>query len=463
MKTLSLIFIFLTFSTSLLFAQQDKYTVKLQELYNNTEYSKVKKFKRSKIDQLQAKSLYYKAMAYYMTEDDKNALIMMDKALNKGPVDHDMYYYKAMILFYTDKYEEAIPNFDKAIELLPTEPAFYSSKGQNYYQLNKLDSALKYYKLAEGLDTSNPETHIAIGTINSETSQYPEAINAFKKAFALLEPNTPEHQNCSFNIALTQHLEGLTEEAKITHKEHLDTYQDDYSAISRLIQVYYSNDEIDKTSNLISQLQQAYKSNSLPNHMTEMYCFDQFKWNDRDIMAFGSYEDYQSEVLIWRHKFFILDSIGEIDFKIQTILDTTLISDSTKQYDLNLIRDDTISTFDHYSFKEGSDYDSLKNSVLDILNEKVTPVNQIGDYENWLAKKETEKFGSQGNSFDNAITVNSVSEEYAWLRQNHQGFTFIQQSLVFENNKPYDVLKIITSSGKEKSIYFDISSFYGKW
>lgn len=463
MKTLCLTFLFLVFSTSLLFAQSDKTTLKLQALYANAEYGKIKKLKRKKIDQLEAKSLYYKAMAYYMTKDDENALVLMNKALNKGPVDHDMFYYKAMTLHYMEKYEEATPNFDKAIELLPTEPAFYSSNGQNYYRLNEPDSALKYYLMAEELEQSNPEIHIAIGSINSELKRFTEAMKSFQKALKLLTPNTPEHQNCSFNLALTQHLEGLLGAAEQSLKEHLSVYPNDHAAISRLIQVYYANDKIDETSELRSQLQQAYKTNSLPDHMNEMYCFDQFKWKDREVMAFRSYEDYQNEILVWGHKFFILDSLGGIDFKIQTNLDTTLATGTSKQYNINLIRNDTISIFDHYSFMEGSDYDELKTSVLDVLNEKVMPVNQMGDFERWLSKKETEKFGSQGSSFENAISVKSVSEEYAWLRRNFQGFTFIQQSLVFENNKPYDVLKIITSSGKEKSIYFDISSFYGKW
>jgi len=37
------------------------------------------------------------------------------------------------------------------------------------------------------------------------------------------------------------------------------------------------------------------------------------------------------------------------------------------------------------------------------------------------------------------------------------------QSLVFKNNKPYDILSIKTADGTEKKIYFDISNYFGKF
>jgi len=462
MKPSRLIMFFLVILSEQLLAQPDKYTVKLNAYYDNADYDQVIKFKKSKTDQLQAKALYYKAMAYYMTEDDQNALRLMNMAIEKGPIDHDMFYYKAMTLAYMEKFEEAIPNFDKAISLLPTEPSFYSSKGQAYYHLSELDSARKYYKLALDLDSTDPDVYVALGTISLELSAYHGGIEAFQTALSLMKLNTTEHQNCSFNIALAQQLGNLPEEAKLTLRKHLVHYPDDYSAVSKLIQIHYSLDEIDETDTLRSLLGEAYKSGSLPSHMSEMYCFDQFDWNSRRIFAFESYEDYKNEILIWKHKFLVLDSVGEIAYSVQTILDSTLASSQPKKYYLHLIKDDTISAFAHYTYEEGSDYVQLREAVLDVLNREETPVYQQGDFANWLSTKEGERFGELGNSFENAISVKSISEEYAWLRRNYAGFTFLQQSLVFDNGKPYDVLKIITSTGKTKSIYFDISSFFGK-
>lgn len=67
-----------------------------------------------------------------------------------------------------------------------------------------------------------------------------------------------------------------------------------------------------------------------------------------------------------------------------------------------------------------------------------------------------------GSSIEKAIIVKSISEEYAYVRKVCNGCQFLGQSLVFKKNKPYDILKVKKTDGKEVSYYFDISKFYGK-
>jgi len=68
-----------------------------------------------------------------------------------------------------------------------------------------------------------------------------------------------------------------------------------------------------------------------------------------------------------------------------------------------------------------------------------------------------------GSSFENAVVVNSIKAEYEWLAKNYPGSTMKMQALSQHKKKPYDVLHIVTASGDEKSIYFDISKFFGKY
>lgn len=74
-----------------------------------------------------------------------------------------------------------------------------------------------------------------------------------------------------------------------------------------------------------------------------------------------------------------------------------------------------------------------------------------------------------GSSFEKAIVIEAsnesegVSAEYAWLRKNYPDCKLNRQSLVNHNKKPYDLMEITTSEGTEKTIYFDISNFYGKF
>jgi hypothetical protein len=74
-----------------------------------------------------------------------------------------------------------------------------------------------------------------------------------------------------------------------------------------------------------------------------------------------------------------------------------------------------------------------------------------------------------GSSFENAIFIGEktetkgVAEEYAWLREHYPGYVSKGQTLSEHKNKPYDIIRIVTQNGEEKSIYFDISNFFGKY
>jgi hypothetical protein len=77
--------------------------------------------------------------------------------------------------------------------------------------------------------------------------------------------------------------------------------------------------------------------------------------------------------------------------------------------------------------------------------------------------------GMDGSSFEKAIIINKtiemegISAEYDWLKQHYPNYKNLGQSLVQNKGKSYDILKIKTASEETKSIYFDISKFFGKF
>lgn len=68
-----------------------------------------------------------------------------------------------------------------------------------------------------------------------------------------------------------------------------------------------------------------------------------------------------------------------------------------------------------------------------------------------------------GTSYEKAIIAKSIPDEYNWLKKNHPGCQFMQQSLRHYKNVPYDVLTVKLPDGTKKDFYFDISSFFGKY
>jgi hypothetical protein len=77
-----------------------------------------------------------------------------------------------------------------------------------------------------------------------------------------------------------------------------------------------------------------------------------------------------------------------------------------------------------------------------------------------------------GNSIENAImidvqdTISGITEEHRYLdlicSTFDIGIESTGQSLIIEGNKRYDKFVILFKDGREKVLYFDISSFFGK-
>ena len=67
-----------------------------------------------------------------------------------------------------------------------------------------------------------------------------------------------------------------------------------------------------------------------------------------------------------------------------------------------------------------------------------------------------------GSSPENAVVVGSVEEEYVWMERHCPGFRPGAQSLQEIEGKPYDVLTWQDSGGEERTVYFDISEFFGR-
>ncbi len=70
--------------------------------------------------------------------------------------------------------------------------------------------------------------------------------------------------------------------------------------------------------------------------------------------------------------------------------------------------------------------------------------------------------GRDGSSPEKAVVVGGVGEEYAWMRRHCPGFRPEQQSLQEIAGKPYDVLTWRNERGEERTVYFDISGFFGR-
>ena len=76
--------------------------------------------------------------------------------------------------------------------------------------------------------------------------------------------------------------------------------------------------------------------------------------------------------------------------------------------------------------------------------------------------------GGDGSSVEKAVIIKApdnfigVRVEYAWIKKNCPGWQLEKQSAFKAGNKIYDKMEFRTPDGQRKTIFFDITDFYGK-
>ncbi len=80
--------------------------------------------------------------------------------------------------------------------------------------------------------------------------------------------------------------------------------------------------------------------------------------------------------------------------------------------------------------------------------------------------------GGDGSSYENAVVVNAASSsdrvaaEFEYISniygQSDSDWSMVKQTFCMRDDKYYDVLTIRPADGDEKSIFFDITAFFGK-
>ncbi len=77
--------------------------------------------------------------------------------------------------------------------------------------------------------------------------------------------------------------------------------------------------------------------------------------------------------------------------------------------------------------------------------------------------------GGDGSSMENAVVIKNaknsmegIGAESQWIRQVHPGWKKGNQALISRDARHYDRIQYTTPSGETKTIYFDITEFFGK-
>lgn len=348
---------------------QEPITTELEKAYDEEKYDLIISKHSVKVSEYPAKAIYYVGMAYYMKTDDNNVLKLMDLSIKKDKTDPDAYFIKAMTLNYMGKFNKAIESFNKAIELDSSNSNYFSGLGDSFLNQEKFDKALSAYITASEKKEPIDRPFTMIPQLYAELNQPEKALEAFYKSKSTISKESDSYINALYNIGLYEFLNKEYDKSEIAYIELNELAPNDYNSYVKLIQVYYGKKEYSKVKPLKEILYQAYKQGKLKDNLKSMFCFDQFEWNGKLILAYERFAVKEGE-LYYKHIFYVPNEKGETELTIQTENSPISVKLGGPKYVLGMDKNGTHSTF-QYGFEENFNYDDLKKAVMLVLDEKI--------------------------------------------------------------------------------------------
>ena len=314
---------------------QDTIESKLKTLYDKEDYRTIAKEFSLEDAEHSANSLYYIGTAYMMMEDDVNCIKFMDLSIAKDSLNPAPFYTKATSLLYLNRLEEAIPVYQKAIILESDSTKLvqsYRGLGYAYVKLDQTDNALAaYYK---------------------------------SKEYASIEDD--EYITILFNIGLFEQLKENYKESEAAFSELVEIKPNDYHSYAKLIQIYNHNKEYDKIPSLKAILYEAHKNNLLDENLSDMFCIDQFKVNNKRIQAFERYEEGDKSDIYNKLLFYIIGDDGDIEYRIQTEYSPAAVAFGSGKYMLCANKGGSHLNYS-IVFDDDTSYETIKENVISIL------------------------------------------------------------------------------------------------
>lgn len=363
--------IFIMLFSITLFAQ-DKLDDELKTLFESKKFDQIIEQYGSTATGYSAKSAYYIGWAYYAKEEDNNCIKFMNLSISKDSTLIPPRFYKATTLNYMNKFEEAAICFQSAINIKSDDAMLYCGLGDSYSNLGKWDEALKAYKKSSEQANPPDRAYSMIAQAYSELKDAKNALQAFYTAKLKIAKSGNSYINTLFNIGLYESLNENYDKAEPAFLELLQLDSNDYHTYAKLIQIYYHKKDYAKAKPYKDKLYLANKKGLLKDNLKDMFCFDQFKWNDKLIQVYERFEENTKEIYN-KHLFYVQNSEGKLEFRIQTESSPISLELGHSRYILCMTKGNKHATF-NVGFKENFEYEDLKIAVIEILEGKITPV-----------------------------------------------------------------------------------------
>ena len=157
---------------------------------------------------------------YYFGNKNQKALEAIENSLRHFPYDSYFYYIKSMIISEQGKMKEALKIIDMAINLEPSNPQYYCQKGEIYENFDKNFNAIEVYKEALKMGIESSEFYINIALNYNLEGHYDEAIKWMNKVDPTAEIDSTTLADIMFGFQIID----LQTECIEFFTKHVDNY-----------------------------------------------------------------------------------------------------------------------------------------------------------------------------------------------------------------------------------------------
>jgi len=370
-----LIALFVSSTFAVLGQTQQPLSVIIKNLYVKERYTDIiQTFGHIKED-TSATANYYVGLAYYNTDDYENAIKHFEYSTLKDPEKWESYYIKGQLLSEMERYEEAKNALQKATLINKEDSYIYSGLGDANYALENYDDALIAYKKAITLESPLDHTYLMIAEVYKALGDEKKTLEAYYVAKKNVQKDTEAYFLLLDNIGTHEiNIENYKDAYATYYNLHIKN-RDNYDYLTKLIQASYGLKKYNYAASYKKTLYDAQQKGLLSEKLSELFCFDQFSWNGKKIFAYEYYDEHPEKANSKFVFYLINTETQEIEKQIHTKQSKN--KKAKHEYgDLVTMNKDKIHAVYQIKYKNSlEDYDCLKTTVLNVLEDKQPPIN----------------------------------------------------------------------------------------
>ena len=340
-------------------------------LYEAEDFKKIIELEIIDEKELKAHDSFLIGMSHYNLSEDKAALPHFERAVKLKENDAEYNFFLGISYLFLGQFDKAENSINKSNTIQPHSPLYKIALADVYYNRKSFAKAKSLYLEAQELDDCPDRAFVMYGQILMEEEKFEEALTAYKVSLDEVDHFYGAYIDCLYNIGSLEYQLKKYAEAKATFTKLVELRPLDYEAMAKVIQCCYATNELEDLAYWKNRIYDGHESQALPSHMADMFCFDQFTWNDQKVLAFEKFEEPDAG-LFYKHIFYLIDSKGEIDYSVQTEHSEAVIS-FNKYYVLGKSDKNGHSSFFDYLFDKELEYNELKQAVINIFEDKIEP------------------------------------------------------------------------------------------